>query len=762
MPYWHEIDYTTQHSDFVAANCTLWAEQVGGGVTAQDVRAALYHTHYSDWNEFLAYHAHSWHPDPTTRLLHSVRILFGITPSLPDNAFVKRLLATNDTQSLHYIRLCKLYEENRHQQLDPWYYSTIYDQPHAILDSIAHLCLDYLKLQPTTQLSFPLLSQRYMLLAVRSLSALRSDDDCLHLWNECGSLLPQGPLRDEIEGFVAGCYLRTGQRNKALDIYTRLGDVSSLLFILGNAEEACELLYSHYPFNGYYRPTLQKFLYALENDDISDRYSQYELYLDSAGRNRLLNLCNKAMADTRINDKAMWCYTAAAIHDHFGRPLSALRSLQGAEVGCQDSFLCHSIRILRCYLHVKTDTVNDRYEHFLLGELGWLDSLMQQEYAAIDAADRYVLRHLDQLASTRSMLYTHDALRRILLGTDGACSRLAAAGRGIRALQLANMAEYRLFAISSNEVLPLLRTQLGKVAYDYKWNNRLSDYDLPGYIEFNPDSLAHARYIDTLSYNAHDYSNAAFMAADTMSASQLQQFWLHLVRPHDAFDTFLADKGYRDSNYWYELIGTHCLREGDYYHAVQYLRLVSPHFVRNQNISYHWQWNPFCFDRQPISALPNPKLAFAERMLWLERQLRREQDPDRLGQLLLDYSVGLRNAADRCWPLLSYGKTNEDYSCWNPYSYGYDPDWQQWPLFDYILEPERCWFNTFRCRIDHLLLADQIQRMAFLSFHSDEAAARAYHQIAFYNRVRQHYPHTAAARWIENHCDTKALWSSKQ
>ena len=28
MPYWQEKDYTAQRSDFVSANCHLWAEQV--------------------------------------------------------------------------------------------------------------------------------------------------------------------------------------------------------------------------------------------------------------------------------------------------------------------------------------------------------------------------------------------------------------------------------------------------------------------------------------------------------------------------------------------------------------------------------------------------------------------------------------------------------------------------------------------------------------------------------------------------------------
>ena len=753
MPYWQEDKYTAQRSDFVSANCRLWAEQLGGGVSEQDVRAALYQTDYRDWKEFFAYHANTRQPDRQTSLLHSGRTFFGISISLPDNAFVKRIMETNDTVALDYIHLCKLYEEIRQQQLDPWYYSCGWDDNTATLDSIARMALAYNGSQYI---------ERYLLLAVRSLCALRSDSECIQLWEEKGSGLPQNCLRSEMENYVAGSYLRTGQRDKAIEIFIRLGDIPSLVYILGSAEQVCELLYTQNPTNTYFPSTLQKFLYAMENGDFSDRYGQYEMRLDSVGRSRLLALCSRAMADSRVQDKAMWCYTAAAIHDRYGRPQQALQCLQNAESGCQDTFLCRSIRLFRCYLHVKIDTVDDHYEQYLLGELRWIDRTLQEEYASLVAPVRYAIERVDWLYSTDRNLYIHDAMRILLLGKGGACERLSAAGRDVRALQLANMAENRLFIISNNSTLPIVRTQLGKAAYTHVYRDWDNYFVFPYYLEFNPDSLLTARYVDTIDFNSHDYSNAAFMIADTMTASRLREFWQRTCMPQDEFDRFLSDKGYRDTNYWVEMIGTHHLREGDYYNAVSYLRQVSPDFVRNQNIKYYWDWNPFSYDRQPMHTLDNPKLAYAERMLWLERQIQREQDPDRLGQLLLDYFVGLRNATDRCWSLLSYGKTDGYWSSWNEYGEGYDPDWQQWLSPNDLQDPEHCWFNTRQCRREYLLLADQIQRIAFLTFRSEEALAQAYHQIGFYDRVRSRYPNTPTARWLENHCDTKAQWSANK
>ena len=296
MPYWQEDKYTAQWSVFVTANCRLWAEKVGGGVTEQDVRAALYQTDYCDWKEFFAYNTATRQPDRQTQLLHSIRTYFGISISLPDNAFMKQLLATHDTAALDYIYLCKLYEEIRQQQLDPWYYSCGWDDNTATLDSITRLALAYDGSQ---------YCERYLLLAVRSLCALRSDSECIQLWEEKGSGLPQSCLRDEMENYVAGSYLRTGKRDRAIEIFSRLGDIPSLVYILGSAEQVCELLYHQNPTNAYFPSTLQKFLYAMENCDFSDRYGQYEMRLDSAGRNRLLALCFQAMADSRVQDKAM-------------------------------------------------------------------------------------------------------------------------------------------------------------------------------------------------------------------------------------------------------------------------------------------------------------------------------------------------------------------------------------------------------------------------------------------------------------------------
>ena len=108
-------------------------------------------------------------------------------------------------------------------------------------------------------------------------------------------------------------------------------------------------------------------------------------------------------------------------------------------------------------------------------------------------------------------------MRKILLDKNGACARLAQHGRPVRALQLANMAENRLFAITHNEVMHMVRTRLGQFEYTYGWGGR----DFFYYCEVNPDSLRKATYVDTLHHNSHDYSNFAFWIADTMSASRL-------------------------------------------------------------------------------------------------------------------------------------------------------------------------------------------------------------------------------------------------
>ncbi|MBQ9863739.1 MAG: hypothetical protein IJM33_00205 [Bacteroidales bacterium] len=739
MPYWQEEDYLVGHSNFVSANCQLWAQQVGGGVTPEAVNDALYHHGYNDWKALQQWYSHGGMADSSAWLWQGMSRLFGYSCNLRYNDFVTQLLAADDREALDYLFLCKEYEEVRKQQLSPWYYSCGWDDCDVTMDSIANSALSY---------DGQRYADRYLLLAAKSLYTLRSNDECVRLWEQRGSLLPTGTLRDEMEGYVAGCYLRQGQREKALEIYRRLGDIPSLLYVMENVEQVCEYLYDLNPQNPYFRPTLQKFLYSLENYDLWSRYEGYGMAFDSVQRVRLLHLCERAMTDGRNADKAPWRYTAAAIHDHYGHPAEALRCLQGAEEGCTDAFLVRSIRIFRCYLHARIDSVDDRYEQFLLGELRWLDAELQKEYASLDAATQYGLQHIDELTySSLYALYTHDAMRKILLEKDGACARLAQQGRSVRALQLANMAENRLFAITHNELMPMVRTRLGQFEYAYSWG----DFD---YYEVNPDSLRHAQYVDTLSHNNHDYSNRAFWIADTMTASRLVEYFQRTAgAPRDEFDRFLADKGYRDTNYWYEIIGTHYLREGDYYNAVRYLRVVSPDFVNNQNIDF--EWDPFSYDRQPLRYKWHPKLVYAERMLWLERQMKQERDPDRLGLLMLSYSIALRNAADLCWQYLSYGRTCDDYAYWNEYSEYYEPDWQTWFSPNDMLPNGHAWYDTRECRRQTSALADQWQRQAFLTIRGDEAQAYAYRQLCFFDRIRKHYPHTQVAQSVARHCDTR-------
>ena len=142
-------------------------------------------------------------------------------------------------------------------------------------------------------------------------------------------------------------------------------------------------------------------------------------------------------------------------------------------------------------------------------------------------------------------------------------------------------------------------------------------------------------------------------------------------------------------------------------------------------------------------------------MLWLERQMKQEQDPDRLGLLMLSYSIALRNAADLCWQYLSYGRTCDDYAYWDEYSEYYKPDWQSWFSPNDMLPNGHAWYDTRDCRRQTSALADQWQRQAFLTIRGDEAQAYAYRQLCFFDRIRKHYPHTQVAKSVARHCDTR-------
>jgi hypothetical protein len=309
-------------------------------------------------------------------------------------------------------------------------------------------------------------------------------------------------------------------------------------------------------------------------------------------------------------------------------------------------------------------------------------------------------------------------MRRILLAE--VCPRMIKAGKSTRALQLANMADNRLFGIvNKRELYDWIECKDG---YEYKVSEV---YTMSGY-----------RYSE--NFNSHDYSNSFFEMIDSIGVDNAIKYVKRVNKPHSDFDLFLNSRGYVESDYLNDIIGTQCLRHMRYQEALEYLGKVSEAYKTHHNV--YMQYEPFSFEPKEINTKSDFRYDFAREMYSLEQGIKLTAEPNRKAQLMVKYAIGIRNSFDLCWGLTQYYRGT---------SY-----WGQ------VCE-KRDWEND-----KHTLLAlekaEKTLKRAFEIVTDDETAANIHYELCHYLTVARMYPNTQKGTLVKGKCDNLCDYKYKR
>lgn len=299
-------------------------------------------------------------------------------------------------------------------------------------------------------------------------------------------------------------------------------------------------------------------------------------------------------------------------------------------------------------------------------------------------------------------------MRRIVLAE--VCPRMIAAGKPVRALQLANMADNRLL-------------ELVDCSTYYK------EKDIKGRIEWVEVTCTMREFRREKDAWTPDYSNSFFEMIDSLGVDKAIAYRNRTELPINPFDRFLNERRYVDMEYIDDIVGTQCLRTIRYGDAVAYLGHISRSFENHLNTKI--VYDPFSYKWQAIKDKSDFKYRFAREMWFLEQKMAKTTDPDRKAEAMFRYAVGLQNSFDRCWSLTQYYRGRGFYGrIWNK---------RKWEN-----EPE-----TIRAmqRSSELLL------QACSLFADKELAAKALYEINQFRTVAEKYPETEMGQYVRGHCD---------
>lgn len=612
-----------------------------------------------------------------------------------DNKFVE-WITKKDSAILDFLLLAKTNEYIRLKRSSRWYYPSMKTGARMTLEEIAEKAIS----QKDGKLR-----DRYLLQGIRALFSLTKYEECIELWENEISRLPEDNLmRQLIQPYIAGAEYHIKRPEKAIEYFAQLGDLESMRFCAGcsggkiSTIDALEIVCKYAPNSKFIEETLQTYIRSIE--PIGEFYWEDKLE-KTPEIDRLRSLSLKMARGGGSDNPAMWYYTAAFLEDLFGNASGASRLLGLAEKSKSTEYLAESIKIFRIYLDAKLLPYNSHYENRLFSQLKWLDLKIQSDLN--DEVCNETARGF-KLFNCESYYYWNDMMRRIVLAE--VCPRMIKAGKTSRALQLANMADNRM-------------------------RNLVNGYDI---CDWSTDKITHSytkphkpRFRYSIKFNSCDYRNHFFEMIDSIGIDNVIKYVGRVNKPQSDFDRFLNSRGYVESDYLNDIIGTQCLRNMQYKKALNYLGKVSETYKTHQYMEY----DPFSIVRKPIKMKTEFKYEFAREMYSLEQSIDLTSEPNRRAMLMVKYATGIRNSFDWCWGLTQYYR-GSNY-------------WGQ------VCE-KRDWENDDNTKAA-IRKANELIELACDIVTDDEIAANIQYMLCNFKTVALNYPNTEKGRLVRGKCD---------
>lgn len=644
-------------------NCLLWQQLTDGNIPVGDIHEVVY----------------EWKQEDVEHLLY---VFDGIRSyKEKGNKFADWVFLHGDREVAECILLAKQCEQLRNiLHKDPWYYSWEEDTVNVSLSRLAERAQAYTGHR---------MKDRYTLQAVRSLFSLHRYEDCIRLWNSRQDSLPEGLIKNMILPYIAGCYYRTDDIEKAVVLYAACGDVNSMFHCLKDSVQGLDevgrmrLVRSYNPNYTDFFPSVYQMIHLKESEDDGRDDSLWEGFAD------LYDFSLELVNDTRTDNRGAWYYTAAFLADKLKKRAEALRYIRQASLQKNSDYMRESIQILNIYLSAKYTPDMARYEARLMLDLKEMEMFVRNHLTTEVIRETEESGHYCQI-NGYSFYYSNDMLRKLLLSV--VAPRYLKEGNPVRAIQMTNMADNLLY----REIR----------------QRKLSG----GWI----DMIRKSCWLD----NPYDYRNHLFKLLDTIDVKHVVAYVKQLKHPRSEFDRYLNSRGYSETAYFYDIIGTKYLYRSDYAEAVAYLEKIPfPfQFTLNTFKGNYMRRNPF----QPETFLTDRtdyKINFAREMQMLRQEIHRSTDVNRVAQLQIRYAIGLLSSFESCWALTQYSKSYYDN--------------------EHIARKK----ENVRKEYDKLV------KEALAMFTDSESAARACWLLGYYKKTVRDYPNTRMADYARTHCD---------
>lgn len=617
-----------------------------------------------------------------------------------DNLFYIYLHNSDDSDLTEVLSLAKDLEQTWSEQRSPWYYpaSRNYDEYGGDFGNIISRCRG-----PKSKR----IKDRYSLQMTRALFASRQYAACIEHHDSAFSDIPDSNLMKRMsQRYVAGCWARLGEKERADSAFARVGDIWSV-----SESEPVRYMATHNPD----APQLIEYIRA-HAADTSFMY-------------KTASLARNLLKENRVRNKGDWNFLLAYVNnEYYENPVYVRELIYRA---LTQKFSTDELRDLARAYKMKLDAKTGNMQT-LLSDLQWIE---RKTDVLNNDADEWLRRcgniiYMDWIPrlwknkdySTAILLCSYadnlDSGYRRQYADDVTDEDYPYVYESVKVKEirtsdkLYNPLDYGSLAFQLMESLS--SAQLGATYEEMKRNSPLYSYLRKN---IRNDGDYYNELIGTLALREENYDRAVT--------------YLSRVSPRYVRTMNIDKCGYLARNPF----------------SVYPSRWETYVWEYDGSVN-EYEWSVGVHERK---SNPGAKLDFARRMCGYRHTMQYGKTADERGMARLMYAIGRRNSFEECWALTQYGRGfNSNVFC---------PTLQYWDdgfavqaygfMFDYDT-------TIGHKRTDELYDREIAASLAMLT--GDEALAKAHYILGNLKTVIKRYGNTTTARHVKTSCDNWKTW----
>ena len=310
---------------------------------------------------------------------------------------IKAAQAKNDALMVSYVQNLEKYLDCARQvSYETWEYPTKEElaQRKQVLLSVQTYAQSKLKTR---------LRSQHALLYMRCNMLLGQHQQNITFWEQTASQYIETVYKDMMKNIYAGALYKSGQTEKAGELFAEMGDYTSLMTIYYKKRSfaAIRQEYLKNPNAKVLPFLLQDFVNnAQEADDATNPNAEGiggKLFIRDLSKAEVLQMrdfCEQVLKEGKTETPVLWKSAKAWLEYMFGNKQQALADITEATTLAGTQRMQDDARVLRLYINSALAPQSEDFDNWLQGELTWLSQKIKDDYFFHNAQDRIVQQTL--------------------------------------------------------------------------------------------------------------------------------------------------------------------------------------------------------------------------------------------------------------------------------------------------------------------------------------------------------------------------------